>query len=129
MTDRILCDIFLALSDQDTLKMFQTIVLNQKKIEWRDFDTRKKYYSRLTKLKKNFLVKKEKKNSVYVVTAFGSIIYDAFLHARKTQDLYWQLRIIDTFNETVPEDQRKKMIESLMPHDDEIRKILLPTRH
>jgi hypothetical protein len=127
MTDRILCDIFSALSDEDTLKMFETIVLYQKKIDRRDFDSPKIYYSRLTKLTKNFLVKK-KKSGGYVVTAFGSIIYDALLHARKAQDLFWQLRIIDTFNETIPEDQRKEMIESLMPHDDEIRKILLPTR-
>jgi hypothetical protein len=128
MTDRILCDIFSALSDGDTLKMFETIVLHQKKIDRRDFDSRKKYYSRLQKLKKNFLVKKKMKNSGYVVTAFGSIIYDAFVHVRKAQDLFWQLRIIDTLNETVPKDQRKEMIESLIPHDDEIRKILLPTR-
>jgi hypothetical protein len=128
MTDRIICDIFSALSDEDTLKMFETIVLNQKKIDRHDFDSRKKYYSRLLKLKKNHLVKKKMKNSGYEVTAFGSIIYDAFVHARKAQDLFWQLRIIDTFNETIQEDLRKEMIESLMPHDDEIRKILLPTR-
>jgi hypothetical protein len=125
MTDKMLRDIFHALSDEDTLKMFETIVLQQKKIDRHDFDTPKKYYSRLLKLKTNFLVKKKMKNGDYVVTTFGSIIYDTLLHARKAQDLYWRLRVIDTFNETIPEDQRKEMIVSLMPHDDDIRKILV----
>ena len=116
-----LSDVFSAFADEDALKLFETIAQHQN-TNMRDFDTKKKYYSRLTKLKVNSLVKKKKDR--YVLTAFGSSMYQALLHMKKTQYLYWQLQVIDALNGKLQGDQLKEMIESLIP-EGEIRKILL----
>ena len=115
--------IFFAFGNEDVLKMFEAIAQHQN-INTSDFDTKKKYYSRLTKLKTNSLIKK--KRGKYVLTAFGASMYLALLQARKIQYLYWQLRIIDALDEKVQDVQRKEMIELLIP-DLEIRKLLLQT--
>ena len=115
--------IFFAFGNEDVLKMFEAIAQHQN-INTSDFDTQKKYYSRLTKLKTNSLIKK--KRGKYVLTAFGASMYLALLQARKIQYLYWQLRIIDALDEKVQDVQRKEMIELLIP-DLEIRKLLLQT--
>ncbi len=116
-----LSDVFSAFADEDALKLFETIAQHQN-TSMSDFDTKKKYYSRLTKLKVNSLVKKKKDR--YVLTAFGSSMYQALLHMKKTQYLYWQLQVIDALNGKLQGDQLKEMIESLIP-EGEIRKILL----
>ena len=59
-----------------------------------------------------------------MLTAFGFSIYQALLHMKKTQYLYWQLQVIDALNGKLQGDQLKEMIESLIP-EGEIRKILL----
>jgi hypothetical protein len=76
--------IFFAFGNEDVLKMFEAIAQHQN-INTSDFDTQKKYYSRLTKLKTNSLIKK--KRGKYVLTAFGASMYLALLQARKIQYL------------------------------------------
>lgn len=78
--------------------------------------------SQLSKLKENLLIKKQK--NAYGITAFGFVIYDALMTARKALDLHWKLEIIDALNDRVPEGERNEIIESLIP-DDKIRKVLI----
>jgi len=119
-----LSEIFSVLSDDDSLRIIQMIVDNRDpKIT--DFESPKRYYTRLSKLKNALIVKK--KGRSYELTAFGSVIYDMIQTVRLAHDLHWKLQVIDAIGDRVPEVERQQIIESLIS-DKSIRKTLIETR-
>lgn len=68
-----LSDILFALSDEDSLKLFDMIANRQRDPKISDFESPKRYYNRLSKLKNARVIRKNGKS--YTITAFGSIIY------------------------------------------------------
>ena len=119
-----LSEIFSVLSDDDSLRIIQMIVdHHDPKIT--DFESPKRYYTRLSKLKNALIVRK--KGRSYELTAFGSIIYDIIQTVKLAHDLHWKLQVIDAIGDRVPDVERQQIIESLIP-DKSIRKTLIETR-
>ncbi len=119
-----LSDIFSVLSDNDSLKIIQMIV-DHRDPKITDFDSPKRYYTRLSKLKNALIIKRKGKS--FEITAFGSVIYDMIQTVQLTHDLHWKLQVIDAIGDRVPEVERQQIIESLIP-DKSIRKTLIETR-
>jgi hypothetical protein len=119
-----LSDIYSVLSDDDSLKIIQMVV-DRRDPKITDFDSPKRYYTRLSKLKNALIIKRKGKS--FEMTAFGSIIYDMIQTVKLAHDLHWKLQVIDAIGDRVPEVERQQIIESLIP-DKSIRKTLIETR-
>jgi predicted transcriptional regulator len=117
-------------SDDKSLLIFNTIFLasgdssdiliNQLKL------TRKQYYSRITRLVKAGLVKRQKGR--YFLTSFGTVIYDAQRLLGNAVKNYWKLKALDSLggadNDSIPEDERNKIIDRMI-NNRQIKEILL----
>ena len=118
------------ISDDKSLLLFNTIFLasgdssdiliNQLKL------TRKQFYSRITRLVKAGLVKRQKGR--YFLTSFGTVIYDAQRLLGNAVKNYWKLKALDSLggadNDSIPEDERNKIIDRMI-NNRQIKKILL----
>jgi hypothetical protein len=119
-----LSDIFSVLSDDDSLKIVQMIV-DHRNPKITDFESPKRYYTRLSKLKSALII--NRKGKTFEITAFGCIIYDMIQKVKLAHDLHWKLQVIDAIGDRVPDVERQQIIESLIP-DKSIRKTLIETR-
>jgi pyruvate/2-oxoglutarate/acetoin dehydrogenase E1 component len=123
--DTSLSCIFSVLSDNDSLKIIDTIAGRQQELKIGDFDTPKRYYSRLSKLKKASIIRK--KGGSYALTSFGSILYDTIQTVKQARGLQWKLEVVDAIDESLPQTERKSIIESLIPNKL-MRNILIESR-
>jgi pyruvate/2-oxoglutarate/acetoin dehydrogenase E1 component len=123
--DTSLSSIFSVLSDNDSLKIINTIASRQLDLKMGDFDTPKRYYSRLSKLKKATIIRKKGKS--YALTSFGSILYDTIQTVKQAQGLQWKLEVVDAIDENLPQTERQSIIESLIPNEL-MRNILIEPR-
>ena len=112
--DTSLSCIFSVLSDDDSLKIIDTIASSQQDLKMGDFDTAKRYYSRLSKLKKATIIRKKGKS--YALTSFGSILYNTIQTVKQAQGLQWKLEVVDAIDENLPQKERTSIIESLIPN-------------
>lgn len=119
-----LSEIFSVLSDDDSLRIIQMIV-DHRDPKIADFESPKRYYTRLSKLKNALIVRR--KGRSYELTAFGSVIYDIIQTVKLAHELHWKLQVIDAIGDRVPDAERQQIIESLIP-DKSIRKTLIETR-
>ena len=119
-----LSGIFSVLSDDDSLRIIQ-MVANRRNPKITEFESPKRYYTRLLKLKNAFIVKR--KGRSYELTAFGSVIYDIIQMVKMANDLHWKLQVIDAIGDKVPDAERQQIIESLIP-DSSIRQTLIGTK-
>jgi hypothetical protein len=119
-----LSEIFSVLSDDDSLRIIQMIV-DHRDPKITDFESPKRYYTRLSKLKNALIVRR--KGRSYELTAFGSVIYDIIQTVKLAHELHWKLQVIDAIGDRVPDMERRQIIESLIP-DKSIRKTLIETR-
>jgi len=60
----------------------------------------------------------------YNVTPVGAVLYERLLTLRRAECLRWNLQAVDALNETVPVEERNKIMETPIP-DEIIRKLLL----
>ena len=113
----IFCTIFLASGDSS-----ETIRAELKL-------TRKQYYSRISRLIKAGLVKRQK--GKYFLTAFGKVIYDSQKLLGTAIKNYWKLKAIDSLgvanDSKMPQEERKRIIEDLIVNR-QIKDILLSTK-
>ena len=123
--DTTLSCIFSVLSDDDSLKIIDTIASRQQDLKISDFDTPKRYYSRLSKLKKATIIRKKGKS--YVLTSFGSILYNTIQTIKQAQELQWKLEVVDAIDDNLPQTERASIIESLIPNEL-MRNILVEPR-
>ena len=88
--------------------------------------TKKQYYSRITRLVKAGLVKRQKGR--YFLTSFGTVIYDAQRLLGNAVKNYWKLKALDSLggadNDSMPEDERNKIIDQMITNR-QIKEILL----
>jgi hypothetical protein len=125
-------DIIKLMSDDNSLFIFNTIFLasgdNSETLRTQLKLTKKQYYSRISRLTKAGLVKRQKGR--YFVTAFGKVVYNAQKLLGTAIKNYWKLRAIDTLgvanNNIMPTEERSKIID-LMIGNLQIREILLST--
>jgi DNA-binding HxlR family transcriptional regulator len=131
MKSECLADFIKLISDDKSLLILNTIFLasgdssdiliKQLKL------TRKQYYSRITRLVKAGLVKRQKGR--YFLTSFGKVIYGAQgLLGNAVKD-YWKLKAIDSFGvankeDSMPKEERNKIIEQMISNQ-QIKEILV----
>jgi len=116
-------EIFSLLRDEDCVKMLQMIIEHRHPTVG-DFGTRKRYYDRLAKLKRVRLIAKKKAlRAGYEVTPLGAIMYEGLLILRRAESLRWNFQALDALDETVPSEERDKIMETLVP-DEALRKLL-----
>jgi DNA-binding HxlR family transcriptional regulator len=111
----ILDTVFLASGDSSN------ILIKQLKL------TRKQYYSRITRLVKAGLVKRQKGR--YFLTSFGMVIYDAQRLLGNAVKDYWKLKAIDSLGvankeDSMPKEERNKIIEQMISNQ-QIKEILV----
>ena len=123
---QVVAKVFESLSDNVSLGLFTTIahesinsVLLRNKIKI----TRKQYYSRLSKMMKAGLIKRN--NGKLVLTAFGKIVYKVQKTVENASKNQWKLRAIDSIelSDELPGEERKKLLESLIDNK-QLREIL-----
>ncbi len=87
--------------------------------------TRKEYYTRISRLTKAGLVKREK--GKYLITAFGRVIYSAYLDLETRIESaikdYWKLKAIDLMN--ISSTEENEGIISILIDNLEVKNILL----
>lgn len=120
-----LSEILSALSDEDSLKILDMIANRQRDPKISDFESPKRYYSRLSKLKNANVIRRNGKS--YTITAFGSIVYKTIQMIRIAHELQWKLEVIDAIGENLPDEEHHSIIESLIP-DKSVRKTLIELR-
>ena len=119
-----LSEIFSVISDDDSLRIVQMIV-DHRDPKITDFESPKRYYARLSKLKNALIIKRKGKS--YELTAFGLVIYDMIQTVKLAHDLHWKLQVIDAIEDRVPDVERRQIIESLIA-DRSIRRSLTEIR-
>ncbi|PWU81589.1 MAG: hypothetical protein DLM72_06275 [Candidatus Nitrosopolaris wilkensis] len=108
------------ISDDKTRLIFNTIFLesgdSSGNLRTRLKLTKKQYYSRISRLVKAGLVKRQK--GKYFVTAFGRVIFDSYRLLGTALKNYWKLKAIDSLgavnDSKMPKEQRNKIIEELI---------------
>lgn len=83
--------------------------------------TRKQFYSRLSQLVQNDLVKKT--HGKYELTLFGKVVFGIENKIQHSIDNYWKLKAIETLDENLPEIEKSSLINSIV--DDPLIRDLL----
>jgi CheY-like chemotaxis protein/predicted transcriptional regulator len=125
-------DIHNAISDGRTVSLLKIIaservytstLMNKTKL------SRKQYYSRMSRLIKVGLVKKNK--GKYFLTSLGKAIYDSQLRIENAIDNYWKLKAVDSFeiyNNGISKEEYKKLVDNLID-DHQIKDILIENKY
>jgi predicted transcriptional regulator len=109
------------IADDKSLELFSTVALetiDSKNLKNKTKLTRKQYYSRLARMTRAGLVKR--RNSKYILTTFGKIVYESELTIQNAINNYWKLKAIDsleTANE-LPKEEQQKLIETLLDNQE-----------
>jgi hypothetical protein len=127
---KFLAGVIKLISDDKSLLIFSTIFLasgdSSETIRAELKLTRKQYYSRISRLIKAGLVKRQKGR--YFLTAFGKVIYDSQKLIGTAVKNYWKLKAIDTLgvsnDNKMPKEERMRIIEDLIGNR-QIKDILL----
>lgn len=117
---KFLAGVIKLISDDKSLLIFCTIFLaggdNSETIRAELKLTRKQYYSRISRLIRAGLVKRQKGR--YYLTAFGKVIYDSQKLLGTAVKNYWKLKAIDSLgvanDSKMPREERKRIIEDLI---------------
>ena len=122
-------DILGALSDDKAFILYNTIALgegnNFKALIEKMGITPHQYYSRLLRISKVGLVKRE--NVRYVTTALGRVVYDAVSTVGKALEHYWAIKAIESFQASATIDSKEhisKLIDTLIDNF-KIKEILI----
>ena len=83
--------------------------------------TRKQFYSRISQLLKNDLIRKT--HGKYELTLFGKVVFGIENKIQHSIDNYWKLKAIETLDESLPEIEKTKLINSIV--DDPLIRDLL----
>jgi DNA-binding transcriptional ArsR family regulator len=124
-----MADILSALSDDKAFTIYNTIVLSN----GQDFRTLimhmgitpRQYYSRLFKLTKAGLIRRE--NRKYVITPLGVVVYKAISLVGMGLKYYWVLKVIESFQapSTINSNEViSKLVDTLI-EDHDVKKILM----
>ena len=129
-----------AIADEKTLTLFNAIATeggNTKMLRKKAAFSRKQYYIRTSMLTKAGLIRRT--TGIYSLTSFGKIVYSAKNLIEEGVDNYWKLKAIDSIesserrdhhnnnNNAFSREERRKILDSLIDKDSEIKDILLKT--
>ena len=120
-------DILDAISDARALAVYKTIAsekANSNLLITKMQLTRKQYYSRISKLIKTGLVKRE--NGRYTLTSLGKVIYDIQITIEIALENFWKLKAIDSLqaaDSTLSREEQTKVLDVLI-QNDKIKKVI-----
>jgi predicted transcriptional regulator len=118
-----------AISDDNALKLFDAIANDGEESSLEKLKmTRKQYYTRLAKLVKTGLVKRQKRK--YTITSFGKVVYNIHLTFYKAMENSWKFKAIDAMiekNELSAEEYQKALDLLLDKDSDRFKQILFNT--
>jgi predicted transcriptional regulator len=121
--------VFDAISDDNALKLFDAIANDGEESSLEKLKmTRKQYYTRLAKLVKTGLVKRQKRK--YTITSFGKVVYNIHLTFYKAMENSWKFKAIDAMiekNELSAEEYQKALDLLLDKDSDRFKQILFNT--
>jgi hypothetical protein len=123
---QVVAKVFESLSDSVSLGLFTSIAhesINSVALRNKVKITRKQYYSRLSKMIKAGLIKRN--NGKLVITAFGKIVYKVQETVENASSNQWKLRAIDSIelSDELPGEERRQLLESLIDNK-QLREIL-----
>jgi hypothetical protein len=123
---QVVAKVFESLSDSVSLGLFTSIAhesINSVALRNKVKITRKQYYSRLSKMMKAGLIKRN--NGKLVITAFGKIVYKVQETVENASSNQWKLRAIDSIelSDELPGEERRQLLESLIDNK-QLREIL-----
>lgn len=108
-------EFFSVLSDRLTIKILKSALMGFPADSfWREIGlTRKQYYDRLHRLREIGLVRR--KSNIYKVTVMGQIILHTILGTiEEVAANYWELKALESFQHTVPPEERSRIINSML---------------
>jgi Mn-dependent DtxR family transcriptional regulator len=114
-------DILDAISDARALAVYKTIAsekANSNLLITKMQLTRKQYYSRISRLIKTGLVKRE--NGRYTLTSFGRVIYDIQITIEVALENFWKLKAIDSLqaaDSTLSKEEQTRVLDVLIQND------------
>ena len=121
-----------AIADEKALMLFNAIATEpgdtevlRKKLTF----SRKQYYMRISALTKAGLIRRS--NGIYSLTSLGKVVHTAQTLIGQAVDNYWKLKAIDSIessehnNNVFSTEERKKIMDSLIDKQSEIKDILL----
>jgi predicted transcriptional regulator len=123
-----------AIADEKTLMLFNAIATeggNTETLRKKAAFSRKQYYMRISILTKAGLIRRT--NGIYSLTSLGKIVYSAKNLIEEAVDNYWKLKAIDSIESSeykrnaFSREERRKILDSLIDKDSEIKDILLNT--
>jgi len=121
--------VFDAISDDNALKLFDAIANDGEESSLEKLKmTRKQYYTRLAKLVKTGLVKRQKRK--YTITSFGKVVYNIHLTFYRAIENSWKFKAIDAMiekNELSAEEYQKALDLLLDKDSDRFKQILFNT--
>ena len=121
-----------AIADEKTLTLFNVIAAeggNTDTLRKKATFTRKQYYMRISVLMKAGLIRRS--NGIYSLTSLGKVVHTAQSLVGEAVDNYWKLKAIDSIessennNNAFSTEERKKLMDSLIDKESEIKDILL----
>ncbi|MFL6329404.1 MAG: hypothetical protein ACJ705_00130 [Nitrososphaeraceae archaeon] len=121
-----------AIADEKTLTLFNVIAAeggNTDTLRKKTTFTRKQYYMRISVLMKAGLIRRS--NGIYSLTSLGKVVHTAQSLVGEAVDNYWKLKAIDSIessennNNAFSTEERKKLMDSLIDKESEIKDILL----
>jgi hypothetical protein len=121
-----------AIADEKTLTLFNVIAAeggNTDTLRKKATFTRKQYYMRISVLMKAGLIRRS--NGIYSLTSLGKVVHTAQSLVGEAVDNYWKLKAIDSIessennNNAFSTEERKKLLDSLIDKESEIKDILL----
>ena len=124
-----------AIADEKTLTLFNAIAAkagNTDSLRKKVAFSRKQYYMRVSVLTKAGLIRRN--NGIYSLTSLGKVTHSAQSLIGEAVNNYWKLKAIDSIessdlnnnrNNTFSTEERKKIMDSLIDKESEIKGILL----
>jgi hypothetical protein len=123
-----------AIADEKTLTLFNAIAAeggNTDTLRKKAAFTRKQYYMRISVLTKAGLIRRN--NGIYSLTSLGKVVHTAQSLVGEGVDNYWKLKAIDSIessdhnnsNNAFSKEERRKIMDSLIDKESEIKDILL----
>ena len=121
-----------AIADEKTLTLFNVIAAeggNTDTLRKKATFTRKQYYMRISVLMKAGLIRRS--NGIYSLSSLGKVVHTAQSLVGEAVDNYWKLKAIDSIessennNNAFSTEERKKLMDSLIDKESEIKDILL----
>ena len=124
-----------AIADEKTLTLFIAVAAkagNTDSLRKKVAFSRKQYYMRISVLTKAGLIRRN--NGIYSLTSLGKVVHSAQSLIGEAVNNYWKLKAIDSIessdlnnnrNNTFSTEERKKIMDSLIDKESEIKGIFL----